>query len=75
METVASFECIPGKTVIRDRKAASGYDTAGDWIAGTITSVNIDAVVHPITGGTNLSERMIQEIDNNRNRKSSDRSK
>ena len=69
METVAIFECIPGKTVQRDRKDASGYDTAGDWTPGTITSVSIDAVVHPITGSTNLSERMIQEIDNNRNRK------
>ena len=69
MDTVAKFECIPGKTVIRTRKAASGYDTAGDWTPGTSTNVNIDAVVHPVTGKTNLSERMIQEIDNNRDRK------
>ena len=69
METSAIFECIPGKPVQRDRKAASGYDTAGDWTAGTITSVTFDVVVHPVTGGTNLSSRMIQEIDNNRDRK------
>ncbi len=68
-DTVALFECIPGKTVMRDRKAASGYDGAGDWTAGAITQVSVDAVVHPVTGGTNLSDRMIQEIDNNRNRK------
>jgi hypothetical protein len=69
MDTVAGFECIPGKTVDRVRKAASGYDTAGDWIPGTPTTVQIDCVVHPVTAKTNLSERMIQEIDNNRDRK------
>ena len=69
METVAKFECIPGVTVQRDRKAASGYDTAGDWVPGVPTSVMLEGVVHPITAKTNLSERMIQEIDNNRDRK------
>ena len=67
--TVAKFECIPGATVQRDRKAASGYGTDGDWIVLAPTSVMLEGVVHPVTGGTNLSERMIQEIDNNRDRK------
>ena len=67
--TVAKFECIPGVTVQRDRKAASGYGTDGDWIAGVPTSIMLEGVVHPVTGKTNLSERMIQEIDNNRDRK------
>tara|TARA_R100001086_G_scaffold233551_1_gene155272 strand:+ start:324 stop:740 length:417 start_codon:yes stop_codon:yes gene_type:complete len=69
MDTTAAFECIPGKTVQRVRKADSGYDTAGDWIPGAQTTVDIDAVVHPVTSKTNLSERMIQEIDNARDRK------
>jgi len=67
--TVAIFESIPGKTVSRIRHAASGYDTAGDWIVGGETPTNIDVIVHPITGKTSLSERMIREIGNNRDRK------
>ena len=55
--------------ILRVRKAASGYGTDGSWIAGVPDSVMLEGVVHPITGGTNLSERMIQEIDNNRDRK------
>lgn len=67
--TVAEFKCIPGVTVQRDRKAASGYDTAGNWVAGAPTSVMLEGVVHPVTAKTNLSDRMIREIDNNRDRK------
>ena len=67
--TVAKFECIPGVTVQRDRKAASGYDTSGEWVVLVPTSVMLEGVVHPITAKTNLSERMIREIDNSRDRK------
>ena len=67
--TVAKFECIPGVTVQRDRKTASEYDTAGEWVAGAITTVMLEGVVHPVTAKTGLSDRMIREIDNNRNRK------
>jgi len=69
METEASFECIASKTVSRIRHASSGYDASGDWIAGVEDPVDIQAVVHPVTAGTNLSERMIREIGNSRDRK------
>ena len=68
METVATFECIPGRTVQRDRFTAGEYDTAGDWVEAAPTSVMLEAVVHPVTAKTNLSQRMIDEIDNARNR-------
>lgn len=67
--TVAEFDCIASRQVERVRKAASGYDTNGDWIDGTPTSFNVEGVVHPVTAKTKLSERMIREIDNNRDRK------
>jgi len=64
----AKFECIAGVQVQRDRYPASEYDTAGDWNEGVPESVMLEGVVHPVTAKTNLSSRMIQEIDNNRNR-------
>ena len=68
--SVATFDCIPGITITRVRKAASEYDTAGDWVAGAPTSDPVEGVVHPATSGNrSLSDQMIREIDNNRNRK------
>jgi len=67
--SVATFECIPGVTITRVRKAASEYDAAGDWVAGTPTSDPVEGVVHPATASKSLSDEMIREIDNNRNRK------
>lgn len=67
--STATFECIPGVTVQRDRYSASEYNSAGVWVEGVPVSVMLEALVHPITAKTNLSSRMIDEIDNARNRK------
>lgn len=67
-DTVAKFQCIPGRTVQRDRFSTSEYDTAGDWVEGIPVSVMLEGVVHPVTAKTNLSQRMVDEIDNGRNR-------
>lgn len=67
--SIAEFDCIPEQTISRERKAASEYDSGGTWVQGSITATPVEGVVHPVTGGTNLSDRMIREIDNNRNRK------
>ena len=70
MDTVAEFECIPGRTITRERHTASEYGTDGRWVDLPPTvDLLIQGVVHPATSKKSLSEAMIREIDNNRSRK------
>lgn len=66
--SVAEFNCIPGVTISRERRAASGYGTDGRWIELAPTVVAVEGVAHPATSQKSLSTLMIREIDNNRGR-------
>jgi hypothetical protein len=64
--TIAAFEAIEAVEVTRTR-FASGTWVDGTFVPGAGTDATVESVIHPVTAKTKLSERMLREIDLQRN--------
>jgi hypothetical protein len=64
--TTATFEAIEAIDVVRHRRAAGTF-VNGTFVEGADATATVQSVVHPVTAKTKLSERMMREIDLQRN--------